>query len=61
MNIVVVLLYANAEWFNICSGVTLTTGLWLHTGWAAHRRSECILFMSSDRVDKHRVVFLIKQ
>lgn len=37
MNIVVVLLYANVEQFNICSGVTLAAGLWLHTGSAAHR------------------------
>lgn len=32
MNIVVVLPCANTEWFDICFEVTLTMGLWLHTG-----------------------------
>lgn len=37
MNTVVVLLYANEGWFDICSEVTLTVDLSLHTGAAAHK------------------------
>ncbi len=45
MNIVVVLPYANADWFDICSEVTLTTG-----PLTAYRIS------CSETVDEKRVV-----
>lgn len=60
MNIVVVPLYANADQFDICLEVTLTTAFWLHIGPAAHRphrNSACNLFMSSEMMKKSKDLF----